>query len=135
MSGKQRFAISMADYLAFRKMRSLPKQVREKFEQLWRLCDCIIGCHDSDCFDSFRDSQGLDFFDSTLDLREVSVADDGKVVLQLVQSTYFSVPLDECEVVSDEDRKTIEKNVRSVGKYGETLNKAKLRRYEALARK
>ena len=128
MSGMQRFAISQTDYLALRKMRSLPKQVREKFEQLWRLCDRIIGCHDPDCFDS----QGLDFFDCIVELREVSVADDGIVVLQFVQSAYFSVPLDECEVVSDEDGKTIEENVRSVAKYGETFMKAKLKRYEAL---
>ena len=135
MSSMQRFAISQTDYLALRKMRSLPKQVREEFEQLWRLCDRSIDCHDPECFDSFRDSQGLDFFDSTVDLREVSVADDGKVVLHFVQSTFFSVPLDECEVVSNEDAKTIEESVRSVGKYGEAFMKARLRRYEALARK
>lgn len=133
MSDKQRFAISQVDCLEFRRMRSLPKEVRERIDQLWNDCDYAIGCHDPDDLDSFRDPEGLGCSDSTLDLCEVSVADDGKVALRLVQSSYFSVPLD--EVVSDEERKAIEKSVKTIGRYGEQILKAKLKRYEALSRK
>jgi hypothetical protein len=135
MSDKQRFAITRADFLEFRKMKSLPKEVREKIDQLWSVCDYAIGCHDPDDLNAFRDSEDPGFFDSTLHLREVSVASNGSVHLQLVQSIDFSVPLAECHFVSDEDRKALKKCVKTIGRYGETILREKLKRYEALSRK
>jgi hypothetical protein len=133
MSDKQRFGITKADFLELRKMKSLPKELREKIDQLWSVCDYAIGCHDPDALNAFRDLEDPGFFDSTLDLREVTVAGNGSIHLRLVQSIDFNVPLADIHFVSDEDRKALKKCVKTIGRYGETILKAKLKRYEALA--